>query len=165
MRWRLSNRNDVRALPLADRHYNRQRIAAPGFVPPGRCLVLLTDDETALWVTSWPFSEYVKHAWAGAWINSLFRNEGPAVSSALILDAIACTQSIWSPPALGIVTFVDPSKVAGINVRGKRIVGYCYKRAGFEHVGFTKGGLWAWQLPPERMPCALQIPILQEHPS
>jgi len=41
------------ARPLADRHYNRQKIGAPQFVPPGRCVVLLTEQATALWVTSW----------------------------------------------------------------------------------------------------------------
>jgi hypothetical protein len=65
MRWHLSHRADPRARVLADRHYNRQSIGAPGFVPPGRCLVLLASDESAFWVTSWPFAEYVKHAWGG----------------------------------------------------------------------------------------------------
>lgn len=41
--WRLSWRADPRARPLADRHYNRQRIGAAQFVPPGRCLVLPED--------------------------------------------------------------------------------------------------------------------------
>ena len=67
MRWALSHRFDARALPLADRHYNRQKVGSPQFVPPGRCLVLLTEDARALWVTSWPFAEFTKHAWAGAW--------------------------------------------------------------------------------------------------
>lgn len=32
--WRLSWRADPRALPLADRHYNRQKIGSAQFVPP-----------------------------------------------------------------------------------------------------------------------------------
>ena len=60
MNWRLSHRADARALPIADRHYNRQKVGTPQFVPPGRCLVLLTEDAGALWVTSWPFAEYVR---------------------------------------------------------------------------------------------------------
>src|SRR5690242_7545534 len=51
--WYLSHRADPRAVPLADRHYNRQKPGTPQFVPPGRCLVLLTADAGALWVTSW----------------------------------------------------------------------------------------------------------------
>ena len=40
MRWFLSNRQDPEARVLADRHYSRQNPGAPGFVPPGRCIVL-----------------------------------------------------------------------------------------------------------------------------
>lgn len=146
----MSHRADRNALPLADRHYNRQKIGSPQFVPPGRCVVLLAP--AALWVTSWPFAEYVRHAWPGAWINSLFRREAGPVASEMILDAIAITRSIWQPPQQGIVTFVSPKHVTPTRVRGQTIYGYCYLRAGFEHVGFTKGGLWAWQLLPARMP-------------
>ena len=65
MRWRLSWRADPVARALADRHYNRQSVGADQFVPPGRCLVLVTEPGDAFWVTSWPFAEYVKHAWGG----------------------------------------------------------------------------------------------------
>jgi hypothetical protein len=153
MIWRLSNRADPRARLLADRHYNRQKPGAPQFVPPGRCVVLLSRCERALFVTSWPFAEYVKHSWAGAWVNSCFRREGGGPpASDLILAAVAATRSLWEPPALGMVTFVDPAHVRPTIVRGKPVYGYCYRKAGFEHVGYTAGGLWAWQLPPERMP-------------
>src|SRR6266496_775871 len=64
--WLLSYRADPRALRLADRHYNRQKVGSAQFVPPGRCLVLLTEAADALWVTSYPLAEYVQHAWAGA---------------------------------------------------------------------------------------------------
>jgi len=48
MYWTLSHRFDRRALPLADRHYNRQKPGTSQFVPPGRCIVLLTPKATAL---------------------------------------------------------------------------------------------------------------------
>lgn len=148
MNWFRSSRFDPRALPLADRHYNRQKIGSPQFVPPGRCVVLLTADADALWVTSWPFAEYVRHAWPGAWVNSLFRNESAYLSSELIREAVAATLWEWpDPPELGMVTFVDAGKV-----RRKRDPGRCYLRAGFERVGETKGGLVALQLPPDAMP-------------
>lgn len=146
-RWMASSRGDKRALPLADRHYNRQKIGSPQFVPPGRCIVLLTADADALWVTSWPFAEYVKHAWAGAWVNSLFRNESPHLSSELIREAIQKTRETWEPPPLGIITFIDTKQV-----RKKRDFGRCYRKAGFTHVGWTKSGLMAWQMKPEEMP-------------
>lgn len=151
MRWLMSHRADPDCLPLANRHYSRRKPGSPQFVPPGRCVVLKSIDRRAVWVTSWPFAEYVRHAWAGAWINSFFRNEGSGLSSELIREAIAVTRAIWEPPALGLVTFVDARKT-----RAKRDPGFCYRRAGFRHVGFTKGGLWAFQLPPAEMPLAAQ---------
>jgi hypothetical protein len=148
MRWQLSDRCDPVARDLADRHYNRQSIGAANFVPPGRCLVLRTEPGDAFWVTSWPLGEYVRHAWPGAWICSAFRNESPHLSSELILEAVAATQSRWPRiPDLGMVTFVDADKT-----RRKRDPGRCYRRAGFEHVGYTKGGLYALQMLPAWMP-------------
>jgi hypothetical protein len=146
-RWRVSHRFDPVGVRLADRHYNRRKIGSPQFVPPGRNLCFVTEDERAVWTTSWPFPEYVRHAWAGAWVNSIFRNEGARLSSELILEAVAVTRWTWEPPELGMITFVDAGKV-----RHKRDPGRCYRKAGFRHVGFTKGGLWAFQLLPEEMP-------------
>lgn len=145
--WKLSHRADPRALPIADRHYNRQKPGTPQFVPPGRCVVLLTDDESALWVTSWPFAEYVKHDWPGAWVNSLFRNEGDYLSSILIRQALAVTRYIWPDvPDLGIITFVDASQIRSTNP------GFSYQKAGFVKVGKTRGGLFALQMLPNSMP-------------
>src|SRR5258706_3822908 len=158
--WCLSHRADAAALPLADRHYNRQKIDSPQFVPPGRCIVLLTDCRKALWVSSFPLAQYVKHAWAGAWVNSLFRSEGAGLASNLILEAVAITRSIWEPPPLGIISFVDPAHIKPVIRRGKVIYGYCYLKAGFTHVGFTKGGLWAWQMLPSEMPPIMPLPLL-----
>jgi len=131
-------------------------------VPPGRCLVLLTEDANAFWVTSWPFAEFVRHAWAGAWVCSAFRREdGAPLASELIRQAVAATRWKYGhAPALGMVTFVDADKT-----RPKRDPGRCYRRAGFRCVGETKGGLVALQLLPEDMPAAapargMQSPIL-----
>ncbi len=147
--WLTSNRADPRAVSIADRHYNRQKIGTTQFVAPGRCLVFLTTDAAALWVTSWPFPEYVKHAWPGAWVNSYFRREAGLIASELIAFAVAATRAIWDPPALGIVSFVDATKT-----RHKRDPGRCYRKAGWTHVGFTKGGLWVYQQLPPAMPAA-----------
>ena len=151
--WCLSHRADPSARELADRHYNRQKIGTPQFVPPGRCLVLLTPCARAFWVTSWPFAEYVKHAWAGAWICSAFRNEGAGSASSLILSAVAATRAVYgNPPPLGFVTFIDRGKVRPTRVRGKNVWGWTYRKAGFVTSGETKGGLLALRLPPEAMP-------------
>lgn len=156
MRWTLSHRFDAEVLPLADRHYNRRKVGSPQFVPPGRCIVLKTPCLRAVWTTSWPFMSYVRHRWPGAWVNSLFRNEGAGLSSELILEAVAVTRGIWHHvPAYGMVSFVDATKI-----RRKRDPGRCYLRAGFEHVGYTKGGLHVFQLWEDRMPPAA-APLLE----
>lgn len=133
-------------MAIADRHYNRQHVGAPQFVPPGACLVLWAPG--CAWTTSWPKAEYVRHRWAGAWVNSLFRKEVDGLASDYIRAAVAATLAQWpEPPALGMVTFVDAEKV-----RHKRDPGRCYLRAGFKHVGHTGSGLLAFQLLPEDMP-------------
>lgn len=91
----------------------------------------------------------------------MFRNETAHVASEMILSAIAATRLLWPDvPPLGMITFVDPKHVPAVIRRGKPIHGYCYLKAGFKHVGFTKGGLWAWQMLPEQMPEAMAPPEL-----
>ncbi len=153
MRWCLSHRADPAAKLLADRHYNRQKVGAPQFVPPGSCLVLVTDCARAFWVTSWPQAEYVKHAWAGAWVCSAFRSEGAGVASDLIREALAATMAYYGePPPLGLITFIDRDEVRPVVVRGKPTWGYTWRKAGFEQVGETQGGLLAFQCLPAKMP-------------
>lgn len=152
MLWRMSHRADPEACRIADRHYSRQKIGSPQFVPPGRCLVLMAETPSgrALWVTSWPFAQYVKHAWAGAWVCSLFRNEGAALSSLLIRQAVAATRAFFgAAPALGIITFVKPSAIRSTNP------GYCYKAAGWRIAGAAKDG----------KPCLQQLPCEMPAPS
>lgn len=170
MIWSLSHRADARAAAVADRHYNRQKPGTPQFVPPGRCLVLYAEANggRALWITSWPFAEYVKHAWAGAWVCSAFRNEGAGVASDLIRDAVAATVSKYGPPpALGMITFVDRRKVRPTRVHGRDVWGWTFRKAGFVEAGETKGGLLALQLLPDAMPLprpcvGWQASLLQE---
>lgn len=149
MRWSQSYRADPAARAIADRHYNRQKPGTDQFAPPGRCLVLKMP--SAIWITSWPFAEYVKHQWAGAWVCSAFRNEDPkaALSSELIREAVAATRWQWPDvPALGIVTFVDESKT-----RRKRDPGRCFVKAGWTRLRErTKGGLVVLQQLPADMP-------------
>lgn len=146
MIWRLSHRADPDAVAIADRHYNRQKVGTPQFVPPGRCFVLVANE--AVWVTSWPFAKYVKHRWGGAWVNSCFRREGGPLASEMIRDAIAATRWFWPDvPDLGMVSFIDAGKV-----KRKRDPGRCYIRAGFEYDGETKGGLVAVRMRPSEMP-------------
>jgi hypothetical protein len=169
MRWRESWRADPDARRIADAHYNRQKVGAEQFVPPGRCVVLVIP-EVAFWVSSWPFGEYVKHAWPGAWICSAFRNERRDLhlSSDLITEAVAATRYHWGNHALGMITFVDPTKT-----KRKRDPGRCFRRAGFHVSGrtgcpgcgdrpaATMGGLVALHLAAGDMP-GPQPPLLTQ---
>lgn len=151
MRWERSHRFDPRAVALADRHYSRQQPGTPQFVAPHQNVVFLTPEADALWVTSYPRPEYVKHAWPDAWVCSWFRNESRHLSSELIGEAVAATRALWGdPPAGGIITFVDAGKV-----RPKRDPGYCYVRAGWTRLdAHTKGGLIVLRQLPHEMPAA-----------
>ena len=155
MIWQKSNRADPKAREIADRHYNRQKPGTPQFVPPGRCCVFYAETDTgkAIWVTSYPFKEYVKHQWAGAWVCSAFRNEQAGKASEMIIQAVAATRAYFGePPELGMITFIDSKKVKPTIVHGKPTWGRTYELAGFKFVGKTKGGLLAFQLLPEDMP-------------
>jgi hypothetical protein len=145
----LSWRADPAVAALADRHYSRKTAGATQFTPPGRVLVLRTVDRTAAWVTLWSLAEFAPlHDWAGAWMNTLFRKEGPGLASDMIRHAVAHTLARWpAVPDLGMVTLIDASKV-----RHKRDPGRCYLKAGFRRAGFTKGGLHVLQLLPADMP-------------
>ena len=149
--WIKSHRADPQVVPIADRHYNRQKVGSPQFVPPGSCLVLKTPCLRAFWVTSCPKAEYVKHAWAGAWICSAFRNEGAGLSSDLILQAVAHTLDYYgAPPSLGMITFVDRSKT---RPKSRDHIGDCFQNAGFLLLdAMTKGGLYVLQMLPRDMP-------------
>lgn len=152
MIWTVSHSCDPFARSLADRHYSRQSIGADKFTPPGRCFVLTAP--FAYWVTSWPFAEYVRHRWGGAWMCSAFRREGGDVpASTMIRDAVAATRAHYGePPVLGMVTFIDRAKVPPLHTRKGDVWGYTYRRAGFVDAGETEGGLLALQLLPDAMP-------------
>lgn len=152
-RWCLANRADPAARRLADRHYNRQKIGAPQFAPPASCVVFLTDCGRGFWITSVPFAEYVKHAWPGAWVCSAFRSEGAGKASELIRLAIAATRAHYGDPAdIGMVTFISRKHVTPTLVRGEKVWGWTWRKAGFVECGETKGGLLAMQMLPSAMP-------------
>lgn len=131
MRWFRSHCCAPRGRALADRHYPRRSPGAVRFVAPGSPLVLVTEDGLAVWVTLRQRAEFVDHQWPGAWCCTLFRNEGPALSSQLIREALAASVAeLGRPPSQGLVTFVDPAAV-----RHKRDPGRCFRRAGFEEWG------------------------------
>lgn len=173
MIWRLAeNRDDPRACALADRHYSRQRPGARGFIPPGRCMVLVSPNPVrAVWVTVWQKPQYTRHAWPGAWVCSIFRNEAGDVwrSSDLIRQAVAATRfyqqliPTWicePPPTQGMITFVDPRHVRSRNP------GYCFLKAGFRRVGRTRSRrlhvlqMSLSEMPPPEQPRLPEVPLV-----
>lgn len=131
-------------------------------MPPGRKLVLKTADGLAAWGTSWPYPQFVNRDRADAWLNSLFcRRGGAHLASDLIRFGVAHTRWWWpkAMPSEGFVTMVDATKIREKPGRYRtKGVGWCYLKAGWHHVGYTKRGLWVFQLPPAEMPAPEPIP-------
>ena len=65
---------------------------------------------------------------------AVFRNEGPQLSSFLILEAMVLAWERW--PGERLYTYINPKKV-----RRKRDPGRCFLRAGWKPCGQTMGGL------------------------
>src|SRR6185436_16207717 len=113
--WRLTSKRDLRAAALADRHYSRRTIGSDQFMPPGRTLVFMTEDADVVWGTHWPNAELSLDG-MDCWRCTIFRNEGPLLSSALILEAMDRTAETWTErPADGWLTFVRIDKVRSVN--------------------------------------------------
>jgi hypothetical protein len=71
----------------------------------------------------------------------------------LITDAVSATLAHYgTPPDLGMIMFIDRRKVKPTIVRGKRVFGWTYLKAGFFVAGETKGGLLCLQMLPRDMP-------------
>lgn len=134
--WRKVAHDDARARALADRHYSRQTPGALDFTPPGRKLVLLGADELALWAAV----ENLDGGGALQFRCTVFRNEGPALSSDLVREATAATLAYWRRRyrrvARPLTTEVDPERT-----RRKRDPGRCFRRAGWTVIGTTSKGL------------------------
>jgi hypothetical protein len=160
--WRLSWCADPAVAALITGHYSRQTPDAAQFMPPGRKLVLKTGGARAAWGTSWPDTQYVHRAWPGAWLNSLFCRRGdPALASDLIRWAVAHTRATWpgQPPDDGFITMVDPASVATGDQAGRAAVGWCYRKAGWRHAGWTSyRNLMVFRLDPEDMQPPVPVP-------
>lgn len=146
--WQLSHRFSPAAARFADRHYSRQKIGSPQFVAPGSPLVLFIGNPiAAMWVTL--KQQFIDHAWKNCLANVFFRNESGELSSTMILSAVAVSRwKFGDPPADGMITFVDASKV-----KHKRDPGRCYRKAGFTHIAcLTKTRKLVFQLAPGQWP-------------
>lgn len=111
-------------------HYTaRARRKVFQFVGPGEKEVLITQDALALFV----WRKFISDAGETGVNCAVFRNEGPTLSSELIMAANAIARKRW--PGERLYTYVDPSKV-----RHKRDPGRCFLKAGYQKCGMTKSG-------------------------
>lgn len=147
MNWHAVKDGDLTVRAIANRHYSARayrdgrRVVLT--VGPGEKMVLKTADGLAAFV--W---RKFKDDSGQIGINcALFRNEGPILSSELILEAEQLAWVRW--PGERLYTYVNPRRIKSTNP------GYCFIRAGWNKCGMTRGGLIVLQkLPPpaEMMP-------------
>ena len=129
--WIPTRDGDPSVRAVFDRHYSRIRYrdgrSPAKFVGPGEYMVLRTAscDAIFVWRKSLPLAD------GNAGVNcTVFRNEGPVLSSDLIREAEALAWERW--PGQRLFTYVNPRAVRSINP------GYCFLRAGWRRCGVTK---------------------------
>lgn len=137
--WAWARDGDPRGRALADRHYSRKTGGALLFLGPGRKIVLVAPDGTAVWGAL--LAEQRKDGQSG-WECTIFRNEGPYLSSHLIVLALGVMRWwLGGAPAEGIFTYV-----------GNGLRGGCFHAAGFRSDGASKSGLKRLRLDASRWP-------------
>lgn len=130
--WVISHDMNPKAQELADRHYSRKTPGSKkGFIGPGEKLVLLSPTGDALFTWLRSRADYRGDKIDG--VNcTIFRNEGPVLSSKLILEAEKFAHDRW--PGLKLFTYVSKAKVKSKNP------GWCFMKAGWKPAGENKSG-------------------------
>lgn len=118
------------ARKLFDRHYSRYFYKDGRkpklFVGPGEKMVLMTPDQSALFV----WRKFISGDRQEGINCSVFRNEGKVLSSFLILEAEKMAYHRWG--CVRLYTYINPNKIKSVNP------GYCFKVAGWKAIGVTK---------------------------
>ena len=130
--WIRVQDGDPRAVALYRRHYSANPKAdnRKGICGPGETMILLTPECDALF--AWQKQQDRRDGQQG--VNcTVFRNESPRLSSELIQEASERAWDKW--PGERLFTFVADYAVKSVNP------GYCFKKAGWNTCGRTKGGL------------------------
>ncbi len=129
--WETVKDGNAAARVLFSRHYSHREYKDGRkpklFVGPGEKMVLLARDGKALFV----WRKFIDASGQKGTNCAVFRNEGPILSSLLILEAEVIARTRW--PDDRFYTFVNQRKVKGD--------GCCFKKAGWKKCGRTKGGL------------------------
>ncbi len=137
--WTETHKGHPRLIELADRHYTRQKPGSNQACRPGVNLVLLASDGTAAWVTWRPIPEVGRQDNLEAWECTIFRNEGPRLSSDLVREATALTFRRWGwPPRDGLITAVGIAQTKRRRSKNSP-VGKCYLEAGWEPFDHPSG--------------------------
>lgn len=133
-RWYPVKDGDPAAYDIMSRHYSFQEYqdgrrknlfnrSRRLFVGPGEKMVLMTADYKALFV----WRKFIDKSGQDGVNCAVFRNEGPCLSSELILEAEQLARRRW--PGERLYTYVDASQVQSANP------GYCFKMAGWQFCG------------------------------
>jgi len=106
-------------------------------MPPGQTIVLVTPDRKAVW--GWwrpdPTSGIKAMNGLDGLTCTIFRNEGPILSSTLILDAeLAVREFGLDVGPDGLLTYVWDKKIRSSNP------GYCFLMAGWKKIGRSADG-------------------------
>lgn len=129
LKWFSIKDGDARGRALFERHYSSDKRVAwrnhSLFVGPGEKMVLMTSDSRALFV----WRKFIDKSGQQGVNCAIFRNEGPRLSSELILEAEELAWRRW--PNERLYTYVNPRKVNSGNP------GYCFKVAGWQYCGLT----------------------------
>ena len=148
-RWYAVHRADPRLYALYRVHYSAKKNARwrrPGntnSAGPGEIMCLLTVPGDAAFI--WLRNTVERRDHQVGVCCTLFRNEGPHLSSELIREAEQLAWGKW--PGARLFTYVDPSEVAS----GRP--GWCFIRARWKQVGVSQlGKLLFEKRPPQREP-------------
>lgn len=131
---------DHTARAIFDNHYSRYFYADGRdpllFVGPGEKIVLVAPDALALFV----WRKFISMDGQQGINCAVFRNEGPQLSSSLILDAEIIAHRRWGYQRF--YTYVNAAKLTVRKRRGAEYCPYppgrCFIEAGWKFIGFTK---------------------------
>ena len=134
--WLAVRDADPRAVALYRRHYSAEKNARPGlrdlnFMGPGETLVLLTADCRALFAWQRNVGAPRLDGQQGVCC-TVFRNEGPVLSSELIREADEIAWARW--PGARLFTYVWDARVRSVNP------GFCFQAAGWRKCGRNADG-------------------------
>ncbi len=169
--WRLSSSSCPVALSLVDGtgrwqghgpHYSRRTPGSKTFTGVGREVVLVTEDETAVWAVVLQKTPAARGTGGSRgrkgradtntrwiWRNMLFRNLGPHLSSDLIRTATIETYRHWVNKYEALPDVRLRTEI-GIKAVKSRNPGYCYKCAGWGEGRVVRGKLYLYA--PDRNP-------------